>query len=277
MPILLGVLASLTIGISDSLGRAGTRRSHEVTHVSTQMLYGAFTTLLIVVVLDSQFILRDAISGAFSGLAIAGGLATMYRGMAGSSAAIVSPTAGVASALLPLIWDLLTGASLAAITAVGCVVALLSLVLTTFNPNFGGNIRSSLAMALVGGSLLGIAVITAADTSDASGAWPAFTQRTVGFVLLATIALRRGVPVLQGAGVRRFGIAGGIAGGLGMAFWVIGSQQGELGTVSIVASTYPAFVAIFATLFDDDEIRWWQAIGIGGAILGTALIAFGST
>jgi len=38
---------------------------------------------------------------------------------------------------------------------------------------------------------------------------------------------------------------------------------------------FPAVTTGLATVFDDDQLRWWQAIGIAGAIAGTALIALG--
>ena len=66
------------------------------------------------------------------------------------------------------------------------------------------------------------------------------------------------------------------AGALGMVCWSICSQRGDLVTVSVVSSTSPAVVAVLAVAFDEDQVRWWQAIGIAGAIAGTALIALGS-
>lgn len=57
-----------------------------------------------------------------------------------------------------------------------------------------------------------------------------------------------------------------------MISWIIGAQLGELGVVSIVASTSPAVVALLATKFDEDTIRPLQALGVAGAIAGTILI-----
>jgi drug/metabolite transporter (DMT)-like permease len=273
MPILLGALASLFIGMSDTFGRASSKRADSVSHVSTQMLTGVVVSLPFVFLLGSEVIGRDLASGALSGVFIGAGLAVVYRGMALSSSAVVSPTAAVLAALFPLAWDLIGGTRLESLEIIGCVIAIGSLGLTTFNPDLGDRVRQGLILAVAGGILFGLSVVFAADTSEASGAWPAVTQRATGFLVMVPLAMRRAVPVFLPAGVLRFGLAGGVAGAVGMVCWVIGSQQGDLGTVSVISSTYPAVVALLATRYDGDEIRWWQAVGIAGAIAGSACIA----
>lgn len=273
MPILLGVLASLFVGVSDTFGRASSKRADSVSHVATQMLTGVVVSLPFVFLLGSEFIGRDFASGALSGVFVAGGLSVVYRGMAVSSSAVVAPTAAVLAALLPLGWDLVGGTRLQALEVVGCVIAIASLGLTTFNPDLGDRVKQGLVLAILGGVLFGLSVVFAADTSEASGAWPAVSQRATGFLAMIPLAMRRSVPVFLPAGVRRFGLGGGIAGAIGMICWILGSQQGDLGTVSVISSTYPAVVALLATRFDGDEIRWWQAVGIVGAIAGSACIA----
>ena len=90
---------------------------------------------------------------------------------------------------------------------------------------------------------------------------------------MAFLARSRDIPVFLPEGVRRFGLLGGIAGAVGMIAWIVGAQQGDLGTVSVIASTYPAVIVLLASRFDDDSVEWWQWIGIAGSITGTALIA----
>ena len=75
MPLLLGVLASLFIGISDTCGRASSRRADSISHVATQMLVGVAVTWPLVIALGSEPIARDLWSGAGSGVAVACGLA----------------------------------------------------------------------------------------------------------------------------------------------------------------------------------------------------------
>lgn len=177
------------------------------------------------------------------------------------------------AAVLPLAWDLVGGANLEQLSAIGCCIALISLGLTTYSPVHGGDVKKGLGLAVAGGMLFGLSIVFGGDTSEASGAWPAAAQRFAGFVAMMIVARTQHIPPLLPEGIRRFGVLGGVAGGLGMVCWFMGAQQGDLGTVSVVASTYPAVIAVLAATFDDDHVEWWQWIGIAGSIAGTALIA----
>lgn len=277
MPILLGALSAIFIGISDTFGRASARRADAVSHVSTQMFVGFFVALVMTQIFDSTFLVPDLVSGAISGVFVGVGLSIVYKAMAESSSAVTAPVAGVVVALLPLGWDVLFGgARLGALAGVGCAVAIGSLVLVTYNPRLGkGVVRSGLLLALTGGVFFGLAVIFAGDTSAESGVWPAVSQRALAFLAMVVIARRRSIPIFLPKRVMTLGVFGGITGAFGMAALIVGSQQGDLGTVSVVGATYPAVIVVLSTLFDDDEMRWWQGVGVAGAIAGTALIALG--
>ena len=275
MSIVLGVLASLLIGVSDTSGRASSRRADSISHVTMQMAVGIVVATPIALVMGSTLLWVDAVKGMISGVLVAAGLAMVYRAMADSSSAIASPAAAVLAAVFPLAWDLITGAELSALAGVGAVVALVSLGLTTYSPADDIPVRRGLGMALAGGVLFGLSIVFGADTNPDAGAWPAAFQRGAGFVAMFALARGRNVPPILPVGVRKWGIIGGIAGAAGMVAWIIGAQRGDLGLVSVIASTYPAVVVALATRFDDDTIAPWQILGILGAIVGTGLIAFG--
>jgi drug/metabolite transporter (DMT)-like permease len=275
VPIILGVLSALFIGTSDTFGRASSRRANSISHVSTMMLVGVVVALPFTQIFDSEFIVQDLLLGAISGILVAIGLSIVYRAMAQSSSAVTAPVAGVMTAILPLLWDLAGGTSIHGLQLVGCAVAIASLTVVTYNPSLRGKLKSGLLLAVLGGVFFGSSVVFAGDTSIESGAWPAVSQRTLGFLAMVVLAKKSSVPVFLRPPVLRFGIYGGIAGAIGMVCLIVGSQQGDLGTVSVIGSTYPAVIVVLATIFDDDEIRWWQGLGVAGAIAGTALIALG--
>ncbi len=273
MPILLGVLAAVLVGISDVLGRATTRRANSVSHVSTAMSIGIVISLAAALALGSEWRTGDILSGALSGVLVAGGLGVAYRGMADSSAAVVSPISAVFAALIPLVWDIFGGLRPGLLASAGCAIAITSLAFTTFNPDLSGKIRNGVMYGLLAGFMFGTGVVFVAGTAEESGVWPAFSQRIVGFVLMATIANRRSLPVFLPGRLLKLGLLSGVFGTLGMMSWVLGSQSGDLGTVSVAGSMFPAVVAVLAATFDDDQLRWWQGIGIFGAIVGMGLIA----
>ena len=61
-----------------------------------------------------------------------------------------------------------------------------------------------------------------------------------------------------------------------MLAMIIGAQIGNLGTVSVLAGLSPAVIVVLTAVFDDDDVRWWQSIGVVGTIVGATLIAIGA-
>ena len=275
MTIFLGVLSAVFIGFSDTLGRFSTRRANAISHIATAMAIAIVLTLAGTLVVDSQFLRADVLSGAVSGIFMSAGLGVVYRGMADTSAAIVSPISAVFAALGPLAWDIAFGLRPSLIVSLGCGLAIAALALTTFNPDLGDRAKLGLFYGVGGGLLFAAGIISVADTSEASGVWPVVAQRVVGCALMVSIALKQKLPVVLPGSLLKFGLLSGLCGGLGMMAWTVGAQRGDLGVVSVTASMYPAFVALLAAKFDDDQLHWWQGIGIAITIGALALIALG--
>ena len=278
MSIILGVAAAFFIGLSDSFGRASSRRDQSsVTHVTTQMFVGTLVALPFTFIIPSSFIVRDIIFGSLSGIFVAMGLAIIYRAMADSSSAITLPLAAVVAIIVPLVWDLATGAALSGLAALGCALAVISLVVVSFDPTMGTNtIRRGLGLAFIGGLLFGLTFLFAGITSEQSGAWPAVFNRGVGLVGILLLALKSGAPLVLERPARKFGLLGGVAGSLGMLALIVGTQIGSLGIVSVLAGSSPAVTVAVTALFDDDSVTWSQMAGVAGAIAGASLIAVGA-
>lgn len=278
MSIVLGVAAAIFIGLSDSFGRASSRRDQSsVTHVTMQMFVGTLVALPFTVFIPSELIIRDVVSGSLSGVFVAMGLAIVYRAMADSSSAITLPLAGVMAIVVPFVWDIATGATLSGLAAAGCALAVISLVVVSFDPSMGTDtIRRGLGLAFLGGCLFGLTFLFAGVTSEASGAWPAVFNRGVGLVGISLLAAKSGAPLLLEPSARKFGILGGIVGSLGMLALIVGTQIGSLGIVSVLAGSSPAVTVVVTSMFDDDRVTWWQMIGVAGAIAGASLIALGA-
>ena len=189
MPILLGALASLFIGVSDTFGRSGAKRANSFSVVTMLMAVGVPITIVASLIVGGDLAGRDLLFGAASGLLIATGLGVNYRGMAETSAAIVSPVGAVLAALLPLLWDVVGGARPSTLAWLGCAVALVALAFTTFNPNLGGRIALGVAFGLASGVLFGAGIIFLGETMESSGSWPIVAQRTVGMVAVALLGL----------------------------------------------------------------------------------------
>jgi len=275
MPILFGVLASIGIGVSDYFGRYCTRRSNATTTVLTALLAGVALAAALTLVVPGERLGRDLALGAVSGLTVGFALMLMYRGLAVSSTAVVSPVVALFVALVPLLWDVARGAAFPVAVLGGAVLAVAGIVATTISPDLDGRVGAGLLLAVGSGLLFGVTMTTVGETSLDSGVWPAVGQRGVAWLTLLAFGTAKSLPRVLPRPLLWCGILSGAAGAMGMAMFILGAQRGALGPVAVASSMFPAVTAMLAYLFDDDDLRWWQGLGIGAALAGVGLIAAG--
>ncbi|MCQ3811051.1 MAG: DMT family transporter [Acidimicrobiia bacterium] len=275
MPVLLGALASGLIGVSDYFGRYASRRAQAMTSVGTAFVGGLGITLVLVLVVPSTITSADLLLGAVSGVLIAIAISSMWHSLAVSSSAIASPIVAAFTALGPLTYGFATGERPTIAVAIGIAVAVAGLLLAVIVPQTVENIGAGIAYAVLGGLAFTVAIVLLGRTDVDSGMWPAVTQRAAALLFMLMVTRARRIPQILPRPLRLAGLAGGIAGGLGMASFIAGVQRGPLGEVSVAGSLYPVVTIALAVIFDDDTLRWWQAVGIAAVLAGTTLITIG--
>ena len=275
MPVLLGVLASVLIGVSDYFGRYCTRRTQAMTSVSTAFIGGLGVTAVLLYFVPSTIGYEALVLGAVSGALMAVALSAMWHSMAISSAAVASPIVAAFTALGPLVYGLATGERPSRVVAAGIALAIVGLLAAVIIPDLGGRLRAGIAFAVLAGTCFAVATVLLARTSLDSGMWPAVSQRMVAMLLMlvATRAMR--IPQVLPRGLRLPGLIGGMVGGAGMATLIAGLQRGPVGEVAVAGSLYPIVTIALAVLFDEDRLRWWQVIGITAVLAGTSLMTIG--
>ncbi len=275
MPVLLGVLASVFIGVSDYYGRYCARRAHAMTSVGTAFMGGLGVTAVLLYFVPSAIGYEALVLGAVSGALMAVALSAMWHSMAISSAAVASPIVAAFTALGPLVYGLATGERPSRIVAAGIALAIVGLLAAVIVPDLGGPLRAGIAFAVLAGTCFAVATVLLARTSLDSGMWPAVSQRLVATVLMlvATRAMR--IPQILPRTLRLPGFIGGVMGGAGIATLIAGLQRGPVGEVAVAGSLYPVVTIALAVLFDEDRLRWWQIIGITAVLAGTSLMTIG--
>lgn len=273
MSIVFGLCYALGIGTSDFLGGFATRRLPAMTVVLGMLVGGVATGAALLVIVPSEFRVGDVGLGAASGLTVGFALMAMFHGLSRSSPAVVSPLAALVSTLFPIVFDVLSGGELEGLVIVGVVVGLVGIVLSSFSPDLGSAVKVGLVWGLIAGALFGSALTFLAGTGEASGVWPAVSQRSVALVLLFFVASHRGVPRFPGHGVRIVALASGVFGSLAVAAFAVGVQRGSITQVAVTGATFPAVTAALAATFGLHPLRWWQVAGIAACISGVALMA----
>ena len=275
MPVLLGALASGLIGVSDYFGRYCSRRAQAMTAVGTAFVGGLGITMVLLAVVPSAITAADLLLGAASGVLIAIALSCMWHSLAVSSSAIASPIVAAFTALGPLTYGLATGERPTLVANIGIGVAVAGLLVAVIVPQTVTNVGAGIAYAVLGGLAFTATIVLLDRTSVDSGMWPAATQRAAALAFMLMITWTRRIPQIVPRPLRLAALAGGIAGGLGMASFIAGVQRGPVGEVSVAGSLYPVVTIALAVIFDDDTLRWWQAMGIAAVLAGTTLITLG--
>ena len=275
MPIVLGLMGSLAIGVSDFLARYVARRNHAATTAATGLIFATIVAVIVAALGPGRLLGPDYLLGCLSGLASGCALGLLYRGLVISSVAVVSPIVAVMLGAVPMFWEVITGTALSAGVISGVVVALLGLVVTTFDPALGDRIRQGIILGFSSGLLFGIGMVFMAQTSVAGGLWPVVGQRTTGLIVLTTFCTIRGLPRFVRGYALRFSAAAGALGAVGVLCYTAGFQRGSVTAVAVAASVFPIPTALLAATFDNDSLRWWQILGIGVVLLGIGLIARG--
>lgn len=275
MPVLLGVLASALIGISDYFGRYCSRRARAMTSVGTAFIGGLAVTVVLLLLVPSAIGYEALLLGAASGALMAIALSAMWYSMAVSSAAIASPIVAAFTALGPLGYGLASGERPSLIVAAGIACTVIGLLAAVIIPDLGEHLQAGIAFAVLAGSSFAVAAVLLARTSLDSGMWPAVSQRMVAtaLMLIATRAMR--MPQILPRSLRLAGLIGGVVGGAGIAALIAGLQRGPVGEVAVAGSLYPVVTIALAVLFDEDRLRWWQIIGIAAVLTGTTLMTVG--
>lgn len=276
MGAVLGALTSLAIGLSDLFVMRVAQRNHVVTLVIVVVGTALSVGLLGLIVVDSEFIARDVGFGAGGGIGMMVGIIFYFRAMLVASAGVVTPLIAVQTALWPLGYDvLIDGARPAAVVWVGVVVAIVSLLLTTVSPDLEGQVAAGVRLALVAGTGFGAGVMFSGLGSEESGMWVLVANRGTSLALALLVAVALGVPRLPHRSDLPSGLVGGALAGLALGTYVYATQRYDLAIVGVTGSLFPAVTAYLLYRFLDHPLRWWQAVGIAGAITGTALIAVG--
>ncbi len=239
------------------------------------MVTSAVLSPLLLLVVDSRWILKDSILGGIGGLAMITGLMLLYHGYSVARMGIVAPLSSVLLATVPVLWDLVTGIRPSVVSGIGMSIGAIALVLTSYTPGGGGSTVQGALAGLASGLAFGIAFTVLGQVSEPAGLAPSIVQRTIGVTLLVAIgAIRKERFLAEGIGRTRAVIAG-VLGLLGIAALQLAFREGDAGPVSVASSQFATVAVVLSVLFNRERMRWWQAIGVGATALAVALIAAG--
>jgi drug/metabolite transporter (DMT)-like permease len=269
------VAAAFLLGASDFFAARSARSTPSVTVTRTAVATSVTLSPLLLLLVEWQWVTHDVVIGLLSGVFMIGGLMLLYEGYAVARMGIVAPLSSVLLAVVPVLWDVVNGVRPGATAAVGMVLGLAALVLTSYTPGGSGSVTMGALLGVTSGVAFGVAFTLMGEVTSASGLLPVMMQRLAGFSMLAAVAAVRRDPFFANGIGRRYAIGAGLLGLVAIGSLQLAFQRGDTGPVSVASSQFATVAVILSVLFNRERMRWWQAVGVAATAVAVALIALG--
>lgn len=287
LTVLLGVTGALIYGGADFFGGLAARRSSTLLVTFAVALVGLAGLLVASLFVAGNSSTEAWLYGAASGIAGGIGIGLLYGSLAIGPMSILSPTTAFISAVVPVSVGLSLGEGGGIPFFIAIGLALVAVILVGFVPEEGA-VRPrplGLLMAVGSGTFIGITVILIDLSPNDSGLIPLLANRIASssLLFLAVIALmsyrvvRVRVPALPGLAqlpaVWPIVIGAGILDVVANVVVLWGLRIGELSVMSVLIALYPAGTILLASLVLKERIALIQWIGLGLALVASALLS----
>jgi drug/metabolite transporter (DMT)-like permease len=279
---ILALSSAVCYGAADFFGGLTARRASTVATVFWSQFVGLVLLGLVLPFLPGATVSsRDWIWGFAAGFSGGIGVAFLYRALAVGTMAVVAPTTAVIAAIIPVLFALLLGERLRALTWGGVGLALVAIALVSRpgrsvpsngDPAPARALPPGLLLALFSGVSVGIFFLSLARTSAAAGMWPLVAARIASIVLFGLIGLSRGQTLRMDARGATTAATGGALDMVANALYMTAARVGPLSIVVTLASLYPASTVLLARFVLHERLRSVQIAGIFCALAAVIII-----
>jgi drug/metabolite transporter (DMT)-like permease len=284
--IFFGLLSAFSYGLADFVGALAAKKVRAITVTTISFSFGLLIAIGLSFFVGATFSPASITAGLYAGIASGIAISCLYAALALGPISIVSPLTAVISAIIPVIYDLATGAELGPFALVAIALVLVAVVLVAFVP--GQDFRLPSVRALIyslgaGLGFAGIFVFLDAAPSD-SGLATLIVMRIVGIALMLSGLLYaffryRPKQFLETSIFSRsliwLVLVAGAGDVLGNVFFLIATRAGELAIAAVLTSLYPVGTILLARIVLKERIAKSQSLGIVLAIGACVLIAIG--
>ncbi len=271
--IVLALVSALVWGSGDFFGgRAATR------HDAFQVLYLAALSgiaLLVVAALvtGERLALDPSVWFAVAaGVAGAGGILSLYSGLAIGSAATVAPTAAVVTAAIPVLVAAVAGGLPGPLRLAGFALALVGIYLVARAEGEWAASHAGLRHGIIAGVGFGSFLVLIARGQAGAVFLPLAVARTM-MLAAAMVAMRVRKTRRPRLGDNRLALVAGMLDAGGNVFYLLAQQHVRLDIAAVLSSLYPVATVLLARLILHDRVTPLQWLGVGACLMAVAAIA----
>lgn len=282
LALLLALACAATYGIGDFCGGLASRRAAALSVLSVSTPIGVVGLVVAALLSVGSPSARDLLAGAGAGLAGAGGVALLYRGLAAGRMQVVAPLSAVGSAVVPVLVGVALGERPGLLAWPGTVLALLAVVLISGagEEAVDGDERrpraalgGSVTLGLGAGVAFGLFFVALGVAHEGAGLWPLVTARSSSTLLIWAFAAATRAPLRPARPALPLTLAAGALDTAANVLFVAAVHAGLLSIVSVVVALYPAGTVLLAAVVLGERVRRLQGLGLVTAAAGVVLIA----
>ena len=277
MASLLALLSSALWGSADFFAGRLSKKHHPFAVLGFSQVIGLAVGLLIVLVsgdLYGRAIGLDGylLSGAFAGLFGYIGLACLYEGLSTGRMGVVAPISSM-SAVIPLVYAIVTGDKLSMLASMGIVIALIGVFCASGPELSNGFPIKPLLLALGAAAGFGMSLTFMSIGSQESALLTMVSMRGATFFVTIALALKfrttgkfskKDLPILIFIGAADF---------LANLLLGVATTKGLVSVAMVFGSLYPIATALLAFKFLNERLHTVQYVGIALAVTGVSLIS----
>jgi drug/metabolite transporter (DMT)-like permease len=200
------------------------------------------------------------------------GLFAYYRGMRDGAMSVVAPIAGV-SAVIPVIYGVVTGDHPSALQLTGVACALIGVGLASVEHHEGSRrIANGVGLALLAALGFGVYFPFMHAAGKVDFWWASLVFRSTALLLVAAVVAGGGASVRLAPRWAAVAAAVGIGDTLGNVLFAAASGHGLVSLTSVLASLYPIVTVILAAAVIGERVARLQRAGIVLTLAGVVLI-----
>lgn len=273
--ILFGLASAICWGAGDFSGGIATKRSNVYGVVLISQIIGTVLLIASALLLAEQLPDKSSIFwGAIAGVCGCFGLLALYRGLSIGKMGIVAPVAAVATAVMPVIFNILTEGMPPGYRFAGFGIAFAGVWLISGNENTKGIALNDLSLPLMAGIGFGFFLISIDHVSEKAVLWPLVASRIASVGMLMGYHILKRHHELPTRNLLPVVIVAGIFDTGGNTLFALASQAGRLDIAAVVSSLYPGATVILAWIILKERIRLRQWLGIFVSLAAIIIISY---
>ncbi len=271
--IVLALISAAVWGGGDFTGGYASRRSSPF-HVLALAALSGLLILIVAALLGRETFpsARGILLAALGGISGALGIAAFYRALSMGHVAIVAPTTGVISAVLPVVFGIFTQGLPAPTRLVGFGLALAGIWLVSAASSSAGRVSSrGFVLACLAGVGFGGFLIFLGVVDPGKIFTPLIVSRcmTLCIGLLLIRLNRMPLPALTS---NPAALLAGVLDAGGNLFYIMARQYTRLDIAAVLSSLYPASTVLLAGIILKEKVSFRQGIGVVVCLAAILLI-----